>query len=233
MECSLHLTIHFYKRFNIMIDKYILADKAALIENGIKKIESISNAVIEPESVVAVNERPASILFDSALNSPFNSVQELNAKKVMATAMLIAKSKGILPEESFNKLDGISAASIADEAISRMKVAFQTSVGNIDVYEGADILIDKATARAMAVSDVLVAKGMDVAINKVATVVAKSYPPLLPVVQMVKYCQPYITEKAQQCVRAGIQSLNKVAKTSIRKVGDFIKSKVTSKIFSK
>lgn len=220
----------FLKKYEAMIDKYILADNAGIIGEGVKQIVDFTDAVISAESLPAVIEKKESTVFESALNTPFNSLQELNAKKVMAAALFIAKRKGVLPSSIPTDVDAIDIASLADDAVSRMKVAYQTSIGNIDVYEGADTLIDQATARALAISDKVVARGVDLAIDKVGSVIARAYPPALPIVAVIKNYQPFITEKAQSLVKTGIQKLNTYAKTAVRKVGEYIKNKVASKV---
>lgn len=215
-----------------MIDKYILAENASIIGDGVKQIVDFTHAVIGSESLPAVVNEKGSSLLESALKTPFNSLQELNAKKVMAAALVIAKRKGVLPSGIPADADAIDIASLADDAVSRMKVAYQTSIGNIDVYEGADALIDQATARVMTISDKAVAQGVDLAIDKAGAVIARAYPPALPIVAVIKNYQPFITEKAQSLVKNGIQKLNSYAKANVRKAGEYIKTKVASKVRS-
>ena len=211
-----------------MLDKEFLSNSAQNISEAIKGVEEITNAIITTDKLPNVETGQSSTLLDSALNSDFNSPQELSAKKVMAAAMVIAKRKGVLPAEFPENSDAISVASIADEAVTRMKVAVQTAAGNIDVYAASDKLIDQATARVLAVSDTIVERGIDAAVNKIGLAVARTFPPAIPVILMIKNYQPMITEKAQKYVRTGIQKLNTYAKTAVRKVGDFVKNKLTS-----
>lgn len=215
-----------------MMERYILADNAAIIGDGIKQIANITDAIISSESVPVEVGSTKSSLLESALTSSFNSTEELNAKKVMAAALVIAKRKGILPADIPVDANGIDIASLADDAVSRMKVAYQSSVGQIDVYEGADVIIDQATARALTVSETMVAQGVDLAINKIGLAVARTFPLAIPVVAMIKNYQPYITEKAQTLVKTGIQKLNTIAKSAVRKAGEYIKNKLTSKVRS-
>lgn len=62
----------------------------------------------------------------------------------------------------------------------------------------------------------MVEKGIDYAINKIGPVVATSFPPLKPFVALMRYMQPWITEKAKPLVKEGILLLNKAAKASVR-----------------
>lgn len=217
-----------------MIDKYDLAEKASIMVDGIKTIETFSDAVIDADSIPVDSQKTSSSLFTSALESDFNSKQELDTKKVVAAALIIAKKIGKLPNGIPENIGGIEAASISDETISRMKVAYQVSKGNIDVYEAADKLIDIATARMLAVSDKVVEKGVALAVDHIGMRVAKCFPPARPVVVVAKLCQPYITQQAQELVKKGIGKLNTIAKKTIRKVGETInKNKVSAKSRSK
>lgn len=215
-----------------MIDKYDLAEKASIMVDGIRTIETISDAAIATNSIPVVTPKSSASLFTTALESDFNSKAELDSKKVIAAALIIAKRMGKLPNEIPQDIDAIEAASISDETLSRMKVAYQVSTGKIDVYEAADKLIDIATARMLAVSDKVVEKGVALAVDHIGRVVAKCYPPAQPVVEVAKLCQPYITSQAQKLVKEGIGKLNVIAKKTIRKVGESLRNKVATKTHS-
>lgn len=202
---------------------------------GIKNRENVASAFISDTNIIPA-EAPVllSPLFEESLKSRFNSQDELKTKKVIGVALAIAAKKGILPAGLSEDLDSTAIASLADDAITRIKAAYKVSIGEIDVYEATERLIDRATARVVAVSDVLVAKGVDIAINKLGLTVARVFPPALPIVEVIKSFQPFITEKTQQLVRAGIKSVNSVAKQAIRKIGSYAKEKVSNlaKLFS-
>ncbi len=189
--------------------------------SNVKKITDISDAAYSGETLPSTQggEYP---LMEKALSSGFNSNSELLAKKAMSAALLIAKKKGLLPENMPENLNGLGAASIVDDAFTRMKTAYQVDSGKIDIYEAADKLIDQATVRALAVSDVVVEKGIDIAVNKIGLAVSIAFPKLSPVVGLMKAFQPFITNKAQKMVKTGIKSMNTVAKKAVRKIGDAI-----------
>ncbi len=194
-----------------------LSKIASDLVSNIKKISNVSEAAYSGDSLPIV-QGMESLFMEKALESDFNSSSELTAKKAMSAAILIAKSKGLLPESMPENINGMSAATIADEAFTRMKTAFHVASGKLDAYEAADKLIDHATARALAVSDAVVEKGIDIAINKIGLAVSIAFPKLRPVVSVIKVFQPVITEKAQKLVKKGIVKLNTVAKTAIRKM---------------
>lgn len=165
------------------------------------------------------------IINEKWLESSLGSADDLNLKKLAAAALIIAKEKGVISEEVVST--GITAANIAAEGISRVKTAYQVGIGQLDVYDAADQMIDMAAARLPAVADAAVEKGIDLAL-----VAAMAYPQARPVVMLVKSVQPLVTKVSQVAVRVGIKKVATVAKKTVRKVGEAAKSFV-KKIFSK
>lgn len=207
------------------MDKIYISNISEEIATSTKDAVNVESAVID-ENVLAddvVKGNPSPVM-EEALTSDFHSEEELKAKKVLSAALLIAKKTGIVSEETAGKIDSVGSAVIADETVTRVKCAIKVATGEIDATEVADKLIDTATARVLAVSDVVVAKGVDIAINKIGKVVARVYPPATPVVMMIKKVQPLITVKAQQLARKGIQKVNTVAKTVARKAITTVKA---------
>ncbi len=204
------------------MDSNISSIASKFISN-IKEITNVSDAVYSGESLPIVQEME-SPLMEKALESDFYSPSELVAKKAMSAAIIIAKRKGLLPESMPENINGLGAATIADDAFTRMKTAFHVASGKLDAYEAADKLIDHATARALAISDAVVEKGIDMAVSKIGIVVAASFPPLIPVVVALNAFQPAITEKAQKLVKQGIVKMNTVAKESVRKIVEAVET---------
>lgn len=219
-----------------MIDLGKILGYASALNDRLTDIETATSALLHDETPISpAPDNKASHIFEDALESDFNSQRELEAKKVLATAIAIAKQKKVLPESIPADIDPVSTASLADESLLRAKVAAKVAQGEMAIYEGADRLIDQATARLIAVSDHLVEKGVDMALNKGGAVIARVFPPASPIVAVVKSFQPYITQKAQQFVRTGIKKLNVFAKYIVRKVGTKIKnrlSNIVSRLFS-
>lgn len=205
---------------------------AEKINSGSKLSETLTSAILEPNSISTSLSKVKSEMIEKALTSHFNSDSELTVKKILAAALFVGKKKGILPMDIPNNIDSIETATLADEVINRIKTSYQTANGIIDAFEAADILIDKATARVMAVADMAVEKGIDFAINKLSSVVAKTFPQAIPVIACVKVIQPVITEKAQQIVRNGIGMINKVAKNTVRTLGESVKTVVKNTLRS-
>ena len=199
----------------------------SIIDDTKGYVDSITSILGEmPESK---GSDASAIIDEKVLESPIGSTDDLNLKKLAAAALVIAKEKGFVPAELVR--DGTTAASIVDEGITRIKTAYQTAVGKIDVYEAADQIIDRATSRLSVVADRMVAKGVDLALNRVSMYVATAYPPALPVVNVIRTFQPLITKTAQVAVRKGLQKVAETAKAAVRKAGALL-AKAANKLFS-
>lgn len=208
-----------------------LKNLASNVCKAVKNVTSFVSAIFPPlKEEPPIFKEPLK-LPEEALKSDFNSTQEVLVKKGLAGAIAVAKHLKVLPETIDANSTATQISAIADDAITRTKAAYQVGAGLIDSYEAQDRIIDRATARVAAVSDRLVAKGVNFAINKVGTFVASVCPVATPVVAAVKYFQPLITEKCQKCVRKGIEAINNVAKKVVHKVTGFAK-KVWGKITS-
>lgn len=214
-----------------MFDISILSKCAKEIGTNILNTENLSNANMDIADAQKVQGRP-SVILQKALDSEFNSQSELNAKKVMAAALIVAKKNGLLPMSISSTIDPTGVASIADESISVMKVATKVATGQMDANKGIDILVDKATARAIAISDKLVEKGVDIAVKKLSVAVVVACPPAAPLVACIKSLQPVIEEKSKQLVRKGIEKISAVAKTVAKKFVEKVRESVTEVVKS-
>lgn len=198
---------------------------------AIKKLSSFTSAIFPSLKEEPPVFKEPLVLPEKALESNFNSRQEVLVKKGLAGAICIAKRLNVLPESIDTNVTATQISSIADEAVTRAKAAYQVGAGMIDSYEAADRIIDRATARVSAISDRIVSKGIGIAINKIGTAITAAIPAAAPVVAVVKFFQPLITEKCQKFVRKGIEKINSVAKKVVRKIASFGK-KVINKLKS-
>ncbi len=197
------------------------------IGQNIRNVTDLTSAMTElPEGEVKTSYE--SKLADEALSSNFNSPSELALKKVMSTALAIAKAKELLPDGVAKDISGTGMASLVDDVVSRAKVAMKAAEG-LDPYKGADILIDKAAARVSTVADVVVDHGVDLAISKIGMIIPVVYPPAAPVVIALHFFKPMIAAKAQKVLSKGIAKVANVAKLGARKACESIKT-VASKV---
>lgn len=159
------------------------------------------------------------------LDLPINDKKEAILKKLFATSIVIAKSKGLLPFEVPESLEAI--ASVVDESLTQMKVAYKTATGELDSIEAVDVLVDRVAVRAVAIADKVIEKGIPVILDKLCMVMTKVCPPAKAVVPVIKRAERYITVATKEVVRKGIRTLAQAAKPIVKQVAAKVKSIAT------
>lgn len=156
------------------------------------------------------------------LDLPINDKKEAILKKLFATSIVIAKSKGLLPFEVPESPEAI--ASVVDESLTQMKVAYKTATGELDSIEAVDVLVDHVTVRAVAIADKVIERGIPVVLDKLCMVMTKVYPPAITVVPVIKHAERYITVATKVVVRKGIPILAQAGKPIVKQVATKVKS---------
>lgn len=159
------------------------------------------------------------------LDLPINDKKEAILKKLFATSIVIAKSKGLLPFEVPESPEAI--ASVVDESLTQMKVAYKTATGELDSIEAVDVLVDRVAVRAVAIADKVIEKGMPIILDKLCMVMTKVCPPAITVVPVIKHAERYITVATKVIVRKGIRTLAQAAKPIVKQVAAKAKSIAT------
>ncbi|MCG0153790.1 hypothetical protein [Phocaeicola vulgatus] len=152
------------------------------------------------------------------LEMPINDSKEKNLKKMFAAAIVMAKEKGVVPFET--DMSPIAIASAIDEGLTRLKTGYQITTGELDTIEAADILIDKATARIIAIADKAIDHIMPIVVDKLCQVLVKKYPPVTTVVPIIKRTERYITVATKAVVRKGIRAMAGTAKSVVREMAE-------------
>ena len=160
------------------------------------------------------------------LEMPINDSKERNLKKMFAAAIVMAKEKGVLPFEM--DTSSVAIASAIDEGLTRLKTGYQVATGELDAIEAADILIDKATARIIAIVDKAIDHIMPIVVDKLCQVLVKKYPTATTVVSIIKRTERYITVATTAVARKCIRAMAGTAKTVVRKMTEKV-IRVTSK----
>lgn len=161
------------------------------------------------------------------LDLPMGDKKEVILKKAFATAVTIAKDKGVLPFE-VNSSEQI--ASLVDDGLTRMKVAYQTATGKMDVYQAVDALVDRVAVRVVGIADRVIEKGIPIVVDKLCKAMSK-HPNTMALVPFVKAAEKYIAPVAKAAVRAGVAAVAKAAKLILKKAVDTAKA-VGKKIMS-
>ncbi len=168
---------------------------------------------------------------------PVDDPKEKALKKVMAAAMVTAAEKGVLPFPVPKKASSI--ASVVDEGLTHMKVAYKVAQGKMNPVEATETVINHGIARAVSVVKKVASKVVDKVVPVVADAVVDAVSTVFPPVQLVKpFVQktvPYVSHTVKTAVHAGIQTLAEAAKPVVktiattvvsvgRKVAPFLKS---------
>ena len=161
------------------------------------------------------------------LNLPMGDKKEVVLKKAFATAVIIAKDKGVLPFE-VNSSEQI--ASLVDDGLTRMKVAYQTATGKMDTYQAVDALVDRVAVRVVGIADRVIEKGTPIVVDKLCKAMSK-HPYTMALVPFVKAAEKYIAPVAKAAVRVGVAAVAKAAKPILKKAIDTAKA-VGKKIMS-
>ena len=150
------------------------------------------------------------------LNLPMGDKKEVVLKKAFATAVTIAKDKGVLPFE-VNSSEQI--ASLVDDGLTRMKVAYQTATGQMDVYQAVDALVDRVAVRVVGIANRVIEKGTPIVVDKLCKAMSK-HPYTMALVPFVKAAEKYIAPVAKAAVRVGVAAVAKAAKPILKKAVD-------------
>lgn len=168
---------------------------------------------------------------------PVNDPKEKALKKVIAAAMVTAADKDLLPFPVPKNASSI--ASVVDEGLTYLKVAYKMEQGEINPTVATDTIINHGIARAVSVVKKVVSKVVDKVVPVVADAVVEVVSTVFPPVQLVKpFVQkvvPYVSHAVKTAVHAGIQTFAERAKPVVetiantlvsagRKVGRSIKS---------
>ena len=157
---------------------------------------------------------------------PVNDPKEKALKKVIAAAMVTAADKDLLPFPVPKNASSI--ASVVDEGLTYLKVAYKMEQGEINPTVATDTIINHGIARAVSVVKKVASKVVDKVVPVVANVVVDAVSTVFPPVQLVKpFVQravPYVSQAVKTAVHAGIQTFAEKAKPVVKTIGTILVS---------
>lgn len=157
-----------------------------IFDGNLNKINALKSLLLGHELGAAdINQLKEFKIVKEFLDLPFNDKREVVLKKLFAVAVNIAIKNKAFPIE-LKDTSSVAIASMIDEGLNRVKVAYLSSVGQMDVIEATEVLIDRTAARAVAVIEKAVDKAGPLILNKVCSVVEAAYPQTKPVVAIVR-----------------------------------------------
>ena len=151
---------------------------------------------------------------------PVNDPKEKALKKVIAAAMVTAADKDLLPFPVPKKASSI--ASVVDEGLTHMKVAYKVAQGKMNPVEATETVINHGIARAVSVVKKVASKVVDkvvpVVADAVVDVVSTVFPPVQLVKPFVQKVVPYVSHAVKTAVHEGIQTLAEAAKPVVKTI---------------
>ena len=200
-------------------------------DGNLNKINALKSLLLGHELGAAdINQLKEFKIIKEFLELPFNDKREATLKKLFAVAVNIAiKNKTFPIELEDNSPSAI--ASIIDESLNRVKVAYLSSIGQMDVIEAAEALIDRTAARVIAVLEKAIDKAAPLIIDKVCTAIEAAYPQTKPVMTIIRASEKVIVEKTKEIIKKGIDMIASSAKAIVKQNAPLLK-KVSQKVKS-
>lgn len=200
-------------------------------DGNINKINALKSLLLGHElGAENINQLKEFKIVKEFLDLPFNDKREVILKKLFAVAVNIAIKNKTFPIE-MKDTSPSAIASMIDEGLNRVKVAYLSSMGKMDVIEAAETLIDRTAARVVAVIEKAVDKAGPLIIGKLCSVVEAAYPQTKPVMAIVRASEKIIIEKTKVVIRKGIEILASSAKAIVKHNVPLLK-KVSQKVKS-
>lgn len=134
----------------------IIQQSAQLIKDGISTYTTIHSAILDEVGLEDGQSasQPMQCMQDF-LDAEVNGDKDTAMKKLFAAGIALANDSGVLPLPN-DTPEMIST--IADDTLTRAKVAYQVANGGIQPEDVTDTFIDNTAARAMAIAEVAVEK---------------------------------------------------------------------------
>lgn len=200
-------------------------------DGNLNKINALKSLLLGHELGAAdINQLKEFKIVKEFLDLPFNDKREVVLKKLFAVAVNIAiKNKAFPIELKDNSPSAI--ASIIDEGLNRVKVAYLSSIGQMDVIEAAEALIDRTAARVIAVLEKAIDKAAPLIIDKVCTAIEAAYPQTKSVMTIIRASEKVIVEKTKEIIKKGIDMIASSAKAIVKQNAPLLK-KVSQKVKS-
>lgn len=182
------------------------------------------------------------------LDSPDNSKEECDLKKLFVEAIIAGIETGTLPIDIPADATPESIVSIVDEGLTQIKVAYKLENGQYeDIYEAEEVIIDHRAARNVAFMDLAVRKAIelaDLAIDKaereacaltdkvlehsddIINAIEAAYPQAVPVAEFCRQVLNNVKPEIKEQIHNGIARVSEMARSilhsSIEKMPEIV-----------
>ena len=227
-----------------MENEYILSEEFQAygdkLKNNLSQYVTLETKLFDGNTVAGEGESAPLKCMQEFLDASLVGDKDTAMKKLFAAGVVMANDAGVLP---FDLPDDSPSgvASLVDDSLTRVKVAYEVATGAIPLEVVADTLIDAAASRAMAVADTVL-DNPEMSVEIVCNTVSAAFPPIAEVVQFVKpvikQVVTRIAPKVKEFVRSGINRVSQYAKevarpiiAKAREIGIKVKNRILNAIF--
>lgn len=208
----------------IMENEYIYSEEfqsyGDQLKNYLTDYVTLESTVLDGNSVEGEDKATPMGCMQEFFDASLVCDKDTAMKKLFAAGVVMANDAGVLP---FDLPDDSPSgvASLVDDSLTRVKVAYEVATGAIPLEEVADTLIDAAASRAMAVADTVL-DNPEMSVEIVCNTVSAAFPPIAEVVQFVKpvikQVVTRIAPKVKEFVCSGINRVSQYAKEVARPI---------------
>lgn len=190
------------------------------LKNSLTEYVTLESTVLDGTSVEGEDKATPMGCMQEFLDASLVGDKDTAMKKLFAAGIVMANDAGKLPFElPDNSPAGI--ASMVDDSLTRVKVAYKVATGEIPLEEAADTLIDAVAARVTAIADNVidtVAANTDL----ICDAISVAFPPAAEVIQVakpiIKHVVTRVAPKVKEAIHTGINKVSQMAKEAARPI---------------
>lgn len=206
------------------------------MDDTLRKMSALQSLVLgknlTDDEVITITEFDCIKRF---LDSPDNSKEECDLKKLFVEAIIAGIESGTLPIDIPVDASPESIVSIVDEGLTQIKVAYKLENGQYeDVFEAEEVIIDHRAARNVTFMDLAVRKAIelaDLAVDKaereacaladkvlehsdeIFFAIEAAYPPARPVAEFCRQVLNNLKPEIKEQIHKGIAQISEMAKS--------------------
>jgi hypothetical protein len=161
--------------------------------------------------------------------SGLGDVTDSNFKKVVVTAVEIAKKKQLLPD-ALGKMSTVEIAAIVDKGLTGVKVAHKLATGELEPIAAVDYLIDRTAARIKAVVDTTCRKVGNKVGATIGATIGSIFGPVGTALGAAigGWVGEQAGQKVADFVNKGVEKVASAAKSIVRSAGKAVSSALSS-----
>ena len=190
------------------------------LKNNLSQYVSLETALLDGNAVAGEGESAPLNCVQEFLDAPLVGDKDSALKKLFAAGIALAKDSGVLP---FDMPDSSpkAIASVVDNSLTQVKVAYKAAKGEIPAEEMVDTLVDHAAARTIAITNAVI-DNVEATVDVISDALAVAFPPAALAIQLskpiLKYVLTLVAPKVKEAIPVGIEKASQMAKEAARPV---------------